>query len=214
MIAEKRSKTICSQRKNCGTQGIHVSECAVSLQQHPFCSIDQHHTISFLFYWYLVLGDLCRSPYQSLCLLQYMSLYIHGWKLYFHWSTEIQRDRKFNTMRLLAVLKTDVSTMIYDLNALIYYHTHTLLVLPVSVLHLFLSLALLYRLGSYVQKWASLMRTVWPVCPGIQMANALSPVAREASFTSVWVSYTANTLFFQCPLVGKVPPKLCWYELK
>lgn len=60
--------------------------------------------------------------------------------------------------------------------------------------HVLLSLALLCRRGSYVQRWVSLMRIVWPALPGIQMANALSLAAREASSTSVWVSFTEHTL--------------------
>lgn len=63
------------------------------------------------------------------------------------------------------------------------------------------SSALLCRRGSYVQKWVSLMRIVWPAWPGIQMANASSPAAREASSTSVWVSFTAQILCCQCPQV-------------
>lgn len=37
------------------------------------------------------------------------------------------------------------------------------------------------------------MRIVWPAWHGIRMVNASSPVAREASSTSVWVSFTAHT---------------------
>lgn len=56
---------------------------------------------------------------------------------------------------------------------------------------------LLCRQESYEQRWVSLMRIAWPVWPGIQMANASSQAAREASSTSVWVSLIEHTLCCQ-----------------
>lgn len=83
-----------------------------------------------------------------------------------------------------------------------------------SPLYFIIISALLCSWGSYEQRWVSLTRIAWPAWPGIQMANVLSPVAREASSTSVWVSFTAHTLSCQCPHALSIAyTNLCKYTV-